>query len=293
MGRIWRHMPIHSIWRLSTILHMLGGDIGTIPCWVRASATAQWCHLQPSREPEFQKTSQFLLKLAWWWLHMPIHSHSIWSLSTTLHMLGGDMGTIPCWVWASAITQWCQLQASNYHIISEDFPNLGQLKWWWWAEYGAICPSTAYEACQPPLICWEKILQPFHVGLEPQPQHNCVICSPAENYNFRRLPNSYKKWPDDGFICPSTAYEGCQPRCICGRRYGNHSMLGLSLSHCTMVSIAGQQWTIISEDSQIWDNSIGGNGQNMAPYAHPQHMKLVNHLSSYVGRGYWNHSMLG
>jgi hypothetical protein len=25
-----------------------------------------------------------------------------------------------------------------------------------------------------------------------------------------------------------------------GRRYGNHSMLGLSLSHYTMVSIAGQ-----------------------------------------------------
>ena len=35
---------------------MLEGDVGIIPCWVRASATAQWCQLQPYSEPEFQKT---------------------------------------------------------------------------------------------------------------------------------------------------------------------------------------------------------------------------------------------
>jgi len=170
----WRHMPIYSIWRLSTTLHMLRGDVGTIPCWVRASATAQWCHFQPSSEAEFQKTSQILasmlimwpvdgficpstaydasqapcicwegiwepfhvglepqplhhgvicssavnqnfrrlpkswpihvVDMAWWWLHMPIHS--IWSLSTIFHMLGGDIWTIPCWVRASATAQW-------------------------------------------------------------------------------------------------------------------------------------------------------------------------------------------
>jgi len=67
MGRIWRHMPVHSIRSLSTTFqHMLGGYIGTIPYWVRASATEQWYQLQPSNEPEFQKTSQFLAYTRSW-----------------------------------------------------------------------------------------------------------------------------------------------------------------------------------------------------------------------------------
>ena len=157
----------------------------------------------------------------------------------------------------------------------------------------APCPSTAYEGCQAPLICWEEIWEPFHVGFEPQPLHNGVICSPAENHIFRRLPNSYLNWPDDGFICPSTAYEHCQPPCICWEEIWEPFQVGFEPQPLhNGVNCRPAVNHIISEDSQIWDNSSGGNGQNMAPYAHPQHMKVVKHLS-YVERRYCNHSMLG
>ena len=42
--------------------------------------------------------------------------------------------------------------------------------------------------------------------------------------------------------------------------------------------------------SQIWANRCGGNGMMMDPYPHPQHMKVVNHLS-YVWSGSGNHLM--
>jgi hypothetical protein len=54
------------------------------------------------------------------------------------------------------------------------------------------------------------------------------------------------------------------------------------------VSFAAQQRAIISEDFPILIKI----GLMMASYAHPQHMKVVNHLA-YVGRGCGNHSMLG
>jgi hypothetical protein len=44
------------------------------------------------------------------------------------------------------------------------------------------------------------------------------------------------------------------------------------------VSFAAQQRTIISEDFPI----LIKNGLMMASYAHPQHMKVVNHVA-YVG----------
>jgi hypothetical protein len=90
------------------------------------TATAQRCHLQPCSEPEFRRLPKcwpiHIVEIAWWWLHMPIHSR--WSLSRTFHMLGGDVGSIPCWVRASATAQWCFLQAQQW-MISEDFPILG------------------------------------------------------------------------------------------------------------------------------------------------------------------------
>ena len=42
--------------------------------------------------------------------------------------------------------------------------------------------------------------------------------------------------------------------------------------------------------SQIWANRCGGNGMMMDSYPHPQHMKVVNHLS-YVWSGSGNHFM--
>jgi len=42
--------------------------------------------------------------------------------------------------------------------------------------------------------------------------------------------------------------------------------------------------------SQIWADNYGGNGMMMDPYPHPQHMKVVKHLS-YNWRGGGNHSM--
>ena len=171
MGRIWRHMPIHSIWSLSTTFHhMLGGDIGTIPCWVRASvlshftmvsyAALQWTIISE----DFPILGLYIVEIAWWWLHMPIHS--IWSLSTTLHMLRGDVGSIPCWVRASATAQWCYSQAQQW-MISEDFPILGLHML---LTYGLMMDPYAH----PQRICWEEILEPFHVGLEPQPLYNGI-----------------------------------------------------------------------------------------------------------------------
>jgi hypothetical protein len=63
---------------------------------------------------------------------------------------------------------------------------------------------------------------------------------------------------------------------------GNHLMWVYGLNHST----AG--WPQLAPDkdpgfwlstSQIWANRCGGNSMMMDPYPHPQHMKVVNHLS--------------
>jgi hypothetical protein len=93
-----------------------------------------------------------------------------------------------------------------------------------------------------------------------------------------------------------------------GRICGNHSRLGQSHSHCTIVSFVAQQLTpgfqltspmrantcgdnglVIDGSiwfqltSQVWANTFEGNSLMMAPYANPHHMKDVKHLIYWDG----------
>ena len=65
-------------------------------------------------------------------------------------------------------------------MISVDFPNLDQLVCMEWHGDGPISPSTAYEVYQTPFICLERMCEPFHVGLVPQPMHNGFVNHQAE-----------------------------------------------------------------------------------------------------------------
>ena len=72
-----------------------------------------------------------------------------------------------------------------------------------------------------------------------------------------------------------------------------HSMLGWSLNQCTLVlfvlpnSDTGFQLT-----PQIWASKFGGNGVMTDPYAYPQYMEFVKHIS-YNRSTCENYSMLG
>jgi hypothetical protein len=43
----WIHIPIQSIWRLPNACYMLGEGVGTIFCWLKASATANGAVCSP------------------------------------------------------------------------------------------------------------------------------------------------------------------------------------------------------------------------------------------------------
>jgi len=82
------------------------------------------------------------------------------------------------------------VRAQQWTIISEDFPNLGCTCGWsemaWWQLLTPI--HSSYEDYQALCIWWWGVWEPFNVGLEPQPLHNGVVCSPAVNQNFCWLP---------------------------------------------------------------------------------------------------------
>ena len=81
--------------------------------------------------------------------------------------------------------------AKQWWMISEDFPNPNPQMGWQLHSDGSIwCPSTAYEGCQTPFICCERMCEPVHVGLEPQPMHNGFIQCKAVIDDVRRFPKS-------------------------------------------------------------------------------------------------------
>jgi len=178
-----------------------------------------------------------------------------------------------------------------------DFPILGLHTLLTWPYDGPICPSTAYEGCHPPYICWDVMGEPFNVGLGPQTLHKSVICSPALNHNFRRLPTSgttqvvvmvmgriWRHMPIHSIWSLSTTFQ---------------HMLGgdIGTIPCWVRASATAQWYQLqpSNEPEIQMTSqflaYTCSWLIMVSYVYPQHMKLVKNRS-YVGRRYWNHSML-
>ena len=136
---------------------------------------------------------------------------------------------------------------------------------------------------------------PFHVGLEPQPMHQGSICCAPANQDFSRLPKS------EPTSVVETAWWWIHMPIHCIWRlsitlymYGwdvwtNPCGFGASTNayglHLVPSSDARFQPTC-----QIVANKCDGNGMMMDPYAHPQHMKVVNHLL-YVWSGCDNYTM--
>ena len=137
--------------------------------------------------------------------------------------------------------------------------------------------------------------EPFHVGLEPQPKHKGFICCVPANQDFSRLSISeptcavvmvwwWIHMPIHSIrrLSDTLHIKGLDVGTIpCGFGASTKAQ-GL---HLLCPSESGFQLT-----SQIWANKCGCNGMMMDPYAHPQHMKVVKHLS-YDWRGWGNHSM--
>ena len=73
----------------------------------------------------------------------------------------------------------------------------------------------------------------------------------------------------------------------------NYSMLSWSLNHCTFASFVLPRSAIgFQLTSQIKASTCGGNGVMMDPYANPQLMQFVKHVS-YFRSICENYSMLG
>ena len=132
--------------------------------------------------------------------------------------------------------------------------------------------------------------------LVPQPLHKGFIQCQAMTQDFTRLPKSgLMKGGRNGMMMDPYPY----PQHMKVVKYlsyvwtgcGNHSMWVWSVNHSaqglhsTPTNDPGFQPT-----SQIWANKCGGSCMMMDPYPHPQHMKVIKHLS-YVWRGFGNHSM--
>jgi len=66
---------------------------------------------------------------------------------------------------------------------------------------GSICPSTAYEVVHTPYMCSTLMCKQLWMGMEPQPLHNGMVCSPARLHPHPRPPISP----------PSTSLHRTQP----------------------------------------------------------------------------------
>jgi hypothetical protein len=79
-------------------------------------------------------------------------------------------------------------------------------------------PSTAYGCTPPPCICIWWIMEPFHVGVEPQPHpHGIISCGDLTmilSKNTKSVLTNVGIRYDGESIYPSTAYELSHSPCI-------------------------------------------------------------------------------
>ena len=151
---------------------MLDMDVGTIHSgWVQSLHHCLWTSQGLTQNfnwffPNSWLTNAVVMWL--WWIHKPFHiACEAWQTP------------VICWTWMWE-PFWVGLEPPPLHIgvnssqgvtqNSNWFPNFwltNAVEMWCWLIN--ISPSTAYEACQTPCICWTWMWEPFWVGLEPPP----------------------------------------------------------------------------------------------------------------------------
>ena len=163
------HVPIYSIWSFSTTSHMYDIEVGSVWSGSIAWNTAQPYRLWPGSYPEFklgfQKLKAWPMRAGeteWGQVHVPIYS--IWSFSTTLHMYDIEVGSVWSGSIASNTAQPYRLWPGSYPEFKLGFQKLDQWERGKQSEDRSMCPSTAYEASQPPCICMTLMWDLFGVG---------------------------------------------------------------------------------------------------------------------------------
>ena len=164
-------------------------------CTIVSFVAQQWTPgFQLTRLPQCGPTH---VTIAAWWL-IPPYAHPQQRMKVSKHLLyaGAGCGTHFMLVWSlncvicsnpaetldfSAVSQ---SQSGSTHVVITA----------WWLFYMMLIHSiwglsnTFYL-----LGLWDRMWEPFHVGLEPQPlQNSCVICScsPVGTQDFSWLPKS-------------------------------------------------------------------------------------------------------
>ena len=144
---------------------MFGADVKSIPHGFGAPTTAQRLHSAPSSDPGFQPTFKSLTHQCGGDgngngngmmtdpyphpQHMKVVKHLsyVWRGCVNHSM----------WVWSLKQCTRGSFSAKQRTKILDDFSNLEQQVWWVWHDDGSISPSTAYEGCQTPFICLERM----------------------------------------------------------------------------------------------------------------------------------------
>jgi hypothetical protein len=268
---------------------MCRAKLGSIPHGFGASTNAQWLHIPPSSDPGFQPTSQ-------------IWADKLGSNGMMIdpHPLPQHMKVVKClvYVWSGCGIHstgfGASTNAQGLHIPPSSDPGFHPTFQIWadnsrWKQHdnGLISPSTAYEACQMPCICWEQRAKVGSIphgfvastnaqGLHIPPSSDPGFQPTSQIWTYMNGGNGIMMDPFPlpqhmrHVKCLVYVWSGCGIHSTWAWVWSSTNAQGL---HIPPSSDPGFQPT-----SQIWADKRGSNCMTMDPYPHPQHMKDVKCL---------------